>query len=800
MSHGNVSSDFVHAPVRISLRPSRVLIVIPDYQPWHSYASIVMDLASKIWGGAGFIFVPHANGIVDPYFLRLSNAYDPDHVVGVRFSRMDLMDINPEFYQVALKDGTRLTREEILANTGLRECELSRFDRIARTTIADACNPFYNYHSDDEPGYPCRQNLSEFTLLVTKDDTVNSENTENELALSIDNTLTQDLAVLRASKTGRTIGCRDRTDNSIPKDLQLEELAKKILKLDRFFRERRPFDWTSEGSWTESLKELLSVSTLRGRGTFYLVIGDGCQDYYLAHGLDRLGGLAVWIPERWLSTQSIFQPVVARLVENLFHHQGSTADQVRVISTTSDISTIVATLRSLPHLVSNPENDGSWLPGVEIEDLDLASVGRGFLALQDDFDLPEVLPALRLPSGTIEFVNKIPPFLPITKGVAENREREWVIDFDVMDSQMVRGHGLRGEHLEIRDSPFSERVRSGRDGISVMNRSFGFVPTGTTIRQKLARPRLRTLGLLDWIKCQASAQGWTVNISDAGQKAASAERMWGSRESLAENVYRISPFFSEFRVANGESTSKRYPQKDGVALGDEGYLSFQAAQRTLVPLGMTDEAIRETWDRLLDINVLRRGLILKCFECGKCQWIALSGLSTYGICARCDRSIPITQVAWRNPVSEPTWFYDLHPIVRQLLGDFGDVPLLTGRKLQFEAKKGEAAVEIEFKKDGESTIELDLDFGTRDHLTVGECKTHSNVAPKERNKKIGKLVVVANMLQADRVILAAGDPREWTESQTNALTQRLDGPHKQTGRIRKVEMLSGLRLATTLGE
>lgn len=800
MSNGKVSSDFVHVPVRIALRSSRVLIVVPDYEPWHSYASIVMDLASKIWGGAGFIFVPHANGVVDPNFLRLANAYDPDHVVGVRFSRMELMDINPEFYQVALEDGTRLTREEILTNTGLQDCELSRFDRIATNTVAAACNPFYNYHSDDEPGYPDHQSLSEFSLLETNDNEVDSENVENDLGLSADNILTQDLAVLRASKTGRTTGYRIPTDNPIPTDLQLKELAGKILKLDLFFRERRPFDWASEGSWTESLKELLPVSRLRGRQTFYLVIGDGCHDYYLSHGLDRLGGLAVWIPERWLSAQSIFQPVVARLIENLFHHQRSTANLVKVVSTTSTISTIVTSLRSLPHLVSDPENDGSWLQGVEIEDLDLTSVSRGFLALQDDFDRDEVLPALRFSSGTIEFVNKIPALLPITKGVAENRDREWVIDFDVTDSQMVSGHGLRGEHLEIKDSPFSERVRSGRDGISIMNRSFGFVPTGATIRQSLARPRLRTLGLLDWVRFQASAQGWKVNISDAGQKAASAARMWGSRESLAEDIYRIAPFFSEFRVVNGESTSKRYPHQDGVALGDEGFLTFQAAQRTLVPLGMADEAIRETLDRLLDINVLRRGLILKCLECGKCQWLALSVLSTHGVCARCDSSIPITQTTWRDPLSEPKWFYDLHPIVRQLLGDFGDVPLLTGRKLQSETKRGEVAVEIEFRKDGESTIEIDLVFGTRDHLTVGECKTHSDVAPKERNKKIGKLVVIANMLQADGVILAAGDPRDWTEAQTKAVEQRLDGPNKQTGRIRKVEMLSGLRLAIPLAE
>ena len=51
---------------------------------WHYWARLAIYAASQVWGGAGFILIPHRDGEVAPCLLQAAAAYDPDHVVLLR--------------------------------------------------------------------------------------------------------------------------------------------------------------------------------------------------------------------------------------------------------------------------------------------------------------------------------------------------------------------------------------------------------------------------------------------------------------------------------------------------------------------------------------------------------------------------------------------------------------------------------------------------------------------------------------------------------------------------------------------
>lgn len=69
--------------VHMGLRAPRVAIVIDGGDRWIDSSRLALFAATRCWGGAGFVLVPHRAGAVDPLLLRMVGAYDPDHVVNL---------------------------------------------------------------------------------------------------------------------------------------------------------------------------------------------------------------------------------------------------------------------------------------------------------------------------------------------------------------------------------------------------------------------------------------------------------------------------------------------------------------------------------------------------------------------------------------------------------------------------------------------------------------------------------------------------------------------------------------------
>ncbi|MBE3200234.1 hypothetical protein IHE48_04315 [Frankia sp. CH37] len=55
--------------------------MIDGGEHWGYWARRALYRASRIWGGGGFVVVPHRDGKVSPILLAACQAYDPDFVV-----------------------------------------------------------------------------------------------------------------------------------------------------------------------------------------------------------------------------------------------------------------------------------------------------------------------------------------------------------------------------------------------------------------------------------------------------------------------------------------------------------------------------------------------------------------------------------------------------------------------------------------------------------------------------------------------------------------------------------------------
>jgi hypothetical protein len=210
---------------------------------------------------------------------------------------------------------------------------------------------------------------------------------------------------------------------------------------------------------------------------------------------------------------------------------------------------------------------------------------------------------------------------------------------------------------------------------------------------------------------------------------------------------------------------------------EEGVLSFtgilkHVATDGYIP-GQTTEQVRKLLDPVLRAGVLRRGLVLRCATCEQVQFQTLDRLAQTWTCRRCDAANNLDATAWYRPASEPTWFYDLHPVARHLLREHGEVPAQLAAFLASEPPQQRRNAlhhveELELVQDGTRLVEIDLvtyDVD-KDLLTIAECKSTDRLA-KSRNQVIAeveKKCRAAARLDADRLIFATTAPNWHTST------------------------------------
>ena len=193
----------------------------------------------------------------------------------------------------------------------------------------------------------------------------------------------------------------------------------------------------------------------------------------------------------------------------------------------------------------------------------------------------------------------------------------------------------------------------------------------------------------------------------------------------------------------------------------EGYLTFTGMLK-FAGEGISPAALRDGVDGLAARGVVRRGLVLGCGTCGRPSFIAVGNLAQVNQCPRCGAANELAQTQWRDPVEEPTWYYDLHPVARELLADHGEVPLLLSRHLRSTSRRYDDVPELELRDaSGNPVAEADLIAVGDDEVIVAEAKSNDALgrSTKEVKRAAAKRVRLADVLRADQIVLATTQPR-----------------------------------------
>jgi hypothetical protein len=137
-----VATNPGNATLWMGLRAPRIAIVFDGGSRWHFWARQALHASTKLWGGRGFLLVPHANGLVRPELLAAARVYDPDYVVSLERTLDAVEQIDPG--GLPLRYGGELLvgeeRDRFIEQNG--HFPLSeKADEQARRLVAEYCSP-----------------------------------------------------------------------------------------------------------------------------------------------------------------------------------------------------------------------------------------------------------------------------------------------------------------------------------------------------------------------------------------------------------------------------------------------------------------------------------------------------------------------------------------------------------------------------------------------------------------------------------------------------------------------------------
>jgi hypothetical protein len=126
------------------LRAPRAAIVFPADEGWHDWARLALYTASQLWGGKGFVLIPHTGRDVDPIVLSAVVAYDPDYVVQLQVTLGEYEGLRPGALSIS-SAGRVLGGAERAAELARNSEEPVPHDAgsaQARAAVAAACAPY----------------------------------------------------------------------------------------------------------------------------------------------------------------------------------------------------------------------------------------------------------------------------------------------------------------------------------------------------------------------------------------------------------------------------------------------------------------------------------------------------------------------------------------------------------------------------------------------------------------------------------------------------------------------------------
>jgi hypothetical protein len=794
----------------MTLRPARVAVVFDGGDDWQYWARLAIYAASQVWGGAGFILIPHRDGEVAPSLLQAASAYDPDHVVLFRITVRHFELARPGVQPLRLNGRlvTGAAREELVEKAGAAVID-DAFGEKARQAVAAVCSPYRHQFERGE----WTDELTALNADRTGGDLTPVSGLEGVLGgsrLAAPADWGGPLGVAVAARCGALV---EPVPAGPPKMNDEERLDLVRWLLSDGQRGTPPYSAVWHPAAAVSVLPLGLESAFdwgrqgltviqRGfapRRSALLVAGDAVEDFALALAWDRLYGWSLWLPSDWQPSLDVStsEMTAIRLELGDFGFDASNRKgkvQLTTASLGPEVMTRLAEALNSPliHSTGQPTEPPRFAVDGPCFDRD----GVRLLAVAGQIGHQFTVPVRKDGGGVVMMMPSPAPAIE-DLDLARSDGLRWHVDLEVLGSAMPRGRGLDGQSLFAPgENIHLTNVRSGRGGITYDAARLDFVPAGTAPLSRLARPRLRELGLTEWARVLAGQSGLSFGLSSAGRRAEMLRQLWDGRDSFVESMTgRLLPVLRAFQPSHAQSSSA-YPGGEGVVLLNgvrEGYLTF-AGMLKFAGEGITPGDLRDGIDGLAARGVVRRGVVLGCGICGRPSFIAIGNLAQVNQCPRCGVANELARVQWRDPVEEPSWYYDLHPVARELLADHGEVPLLLSRHLRSGSRRYDDVPELELRDaSGNPAAEADLIAVDDDDVIVAEAKSNDALggSAREVRRAAAKRVRLADVLRADQIVLATTRP-EWSASSITEIRSAVTGHTWPAGLRPAVRLITGL--------
>lgn len=768
----------------ICLRPPRVAIVFPDDVRWRDWAMLALATAGEYWGGGAFILVPYdrTSGDASPFFAEVVRAYDPDHVVSLELP----LQLWEDWYPGELKfSGVREEEER------LRLIRIAGFGQTdfpaehARWQVSTWCSPLrVSYAKSDTP--TARETIT--TLKVKNLD----RRQDGSLAPAPDRASMSrvaaaghwrsDIGLLAALRVGVEV-----VEGSEPPEPTFDSLSWLVRPdgsraPDDLVRTFRADNVGDPEFWFQG-QGLMQVTRGFNADGAALVIGDTGSDFALALAYDRIMGQGTW-----LSTSLVDD-------DEAFHRRIRPAVQTQITQLENRAQQLVITSYSIPHDALTElserlqENEFEFEFEFTVEGhaareerrrretvhVRQAEIEGGFTSyVVDEHVGTEVaLPVSTDADGSTESLVGLQTPIPTRLLFPDSSGHVpyWYVDVTFARSSTPTARDLPARALLVQDGPFAPvMIRASRAGMTLSPRSMGFVPAGALLMSRIGRPRLRAASMIAWVRAMALKGGLDVRLSDAGRRAELVRSRIGTRQNLLELV---GPAYLPLLQAFAQRERRPRPGErdpDTVVVGLDPYLSFFAVQ-ALLPLHDERECM-DILDRLLNARLLRRGLILGCEECARPSFVDADRIGQLYECPQCGALNALVSARWKRHTPEPVWFYDLYSNLRELVGANGDVVLMAASELQRTSHTYQDAPELEFVdlETGSPVAEVDVVACVDDRVVLVEAKSNGSFGSRHRKGQAKKLMRVAEVLRADRLVLATTQP-EWNPTDVAHLTQ-----------------------------
>lgn len=786
-----------YAAANTMLRAPRVAVVIDGSDNgWVDAARIALTQCTTVWGGAGFVLVPHRSGEVHPAVLEAVTKYDPDYVAISARTIAEREAADPGGIVIQGADGSPLAgaeRMQLLERAGEQVVSEVAADAARHVVVAATSSHRMDLSADRgeveiDDAYchitsngPAGMGLTPVAAL--------REAANQRPCLSVPPSWGGAIGVLTAAKVGAAQWAQDEPSRQPtgPRAWKvaawLQELSSTVpaeaddLALNprgaalSFRVEDLPSAW-----WTSQIG-LTSVSAGSTRlSPGFVVVGDSADDFALWLVLERLYGRAVWLHSDWMASET---PEFDEIRTSAGRRLQATRHGVHVCSARSDADA-VEVVRAGINAAAPKAPAGRRLRRLAVTSgpVPWRPVGMLTLAAEDQFGVEHPVPVHRGADGGFTLVAK-PPTGSLSRLADDDDRFSWQVDLALEGTFMPRARGLLGHHLCAPDQDQHHTwIRSSRAAVTWHSARFDLVLEGEPAVRKIARPKVRELSVQEWTAAMAEQRGYEIQHSSAGISAHVLANLFGGRHQLIDSMG--GPWRTVFRrfgpagAPGNRGTTARYPEGEGAVLtGHGGILTFEGIRACWADESSADD-VRQQVDSLVRRRVLRRGLALQCHECHKVAFVAVDSLGQVNRCGSCSALNDLDRAAWKKPADEPLWFYDLHPVARELVSQDGDLPLVVAHYIKSSVRSFSDVAETELLNGRRPVAETDLLIHADGSLITGEVKAGNELHAyrKERDRAAVKRAIWADAVRADEILLATTQDR-WAESSIDAMVSAL---------------------------